>query len=42
MNKVSLLGVPLNVRIEFSKLGRDAGEIGAAAFTIENYFRKVT
>ncbi len=42
VNKVSLLGVPLNVRIEFSKLGRDAGEIGAAAFTIENYFRKVT
>jgi predicted NBD/HSP70 family sugar kinase len=38
VQEVSLLQVPLDLKIEYSRLGNKVGAIGAAAFTIQEFF----
>jgi len=37
--EVSLLQIPLDIKIEYSRLGNKVGAIGAAAFTIQEFFK---
>ena len=39
VQEVSLLQVPLDIKIEYSRLGNKVGAIGAAAFTIQEFFK---
>ncbi len=39
ISEVSLLGIPMAVKIEYSTLNSKAGDIGAAAFVIEEFFK---
>jgi len=40
-DRVSLLGLPKGIVLEYSSLGRERGVVGAACYMIENYFRNL-